>query len=77
MKDLTLMDLWLLDATNEELKDFVESEPYNKQTTLFLNWMLERFESTEEYERCVIIRNELEYRRDLRVRLKENKFFDE
>lgn len=77
MRDLTLTDLWLLEATCEELKEFVELEPYNTQSNLFLQWLLERFEVAEEYERCVVVRNEIEYRKSLRSRLRQKNFFDE
>ena len=67
---------WLIDGTIKEMKDFIEVEPYSKDTDLFLSWLLQELEGMEEFERCSIVADEIKYRRDLMHRLESNNFFD-
>lgn len=75
MKELTLTDFWLLDATDIELKNFIEHEPYSPLTDNFFKYLLKKCEISEEYEKCQIIKTEIEYRKNLYFKLKTNNFF--
>ena len=61
-RDYDLISFWLKDASLDDIREYIENEPFNRNTDDFLNSLLQKFETEEEFERCSIIKNEIDFR---------------
>lgn len=70
-KDLKLITLWMRDCTEDELVEFLQLQEFDEYTDELFILMLERYEIMEEYEKCSIVKNEIDFRKEFKRKFKK------
>lgn len=61
-REIKIVQEWLQNATERELRDYIETEEYSLSTNVFLLWLIAQYELIEKYEFCQIIKDEIDFR---------------
>lgn len=60
--DINLYKFWMSVSPLNEIRDHIQTEPYNESSSILFELLLHYFEEVEEYERCQVLKEEIDFR---------------